>query len=149
MHGVATTALGQRVALLNAHFLFLVEQAPDNFFEWQCRIGKFGAGDRGGNDFHMLPFRMVKPDMQAFAAFFALRQMLDEQPARHTAAVHMVDGNANERRYLFRLHEIVRGGIRQRIALKRHNTLIPATAFNRWLHPVERDGKIAFAEDTK
>jgi hypothetical protein len=75
--------------------------------------------------------------------------MLDKQPASHTAAVHMVDRHANKRRYLFRLHEIVRGGIRQRIALKRHDTLIPATPLNRWLHPVEGDRKIAFAKDTK
>ena len=87
--------------------------------------------------------------MQAFAAFFAFRKMLNEQPASHTAAVHMVDRHANKRRNLFRLHEIVRGCIGQRIALKRHDTLIPATALNSGLHPVEGDGKIAFAEDTQ
>ena len=149
MDWVTAAAFGKKIALLNSHFFFFMEQAPDNFLKRKRWVGKLGGGDGRRHDFDMRPLRMVEPHMQTLAAFLTLGQMLDQQAARHTTAIDMVHGNANEGRDLFGLHEIILRRISERLALKWHDALITATTLARGLHPVKSDREIALPEDAR
>src|SRR3546814_2104653 len=61
---------------------------------------------------HMLPFRMVEPDVQSFASFLTFRKMLDQQACGKMSLPFVgAHGDPHKARYLLRLDEIMlRGG---------------------------------------
>ncbi|KAG5735833.1 hypothetical protein E4T56_gene11302, partial [Termitomyces sp. T112] len=80
------TALQGRI-FRHAHFAFLVEQAPDQFVQWQVAVRQLAIARRTGHHRHMLPMGMVKLHVQTRAPFLAIGQMLDQQATRHAMPV--------------------------------------------------------------
>merc|ERR1739841_34262 len=98
--------------------------------------------DRSGHHRDMFPFRVIQPDMEAFASFLAIGKVLYEQTRCGASIRSRRDRHADERWDLFGLDEIALAGIRQTIAFERHDALIPAPLARQ----IEGQRQIAFPE---
>src|SRR3546814_5366985 len=67
MIDIAATAPAQRRWRQHPNLLFFMEQTPDDLLQWEMWISQFLVLQRFREDMHMLPFRMVEPDVQSFA----------------------------------------------------------------------------------
>src|SRR3546814_15412152 len=77
---------------------------------------------------HMLPFRMVEPDVQSFASFLPFRKMLDQQACGKMSLPFVgAHGDPHEARDLLRLDEIMLRGGGKRGAFQRDDALITLT----------------------
>src|SRR3546814_6450188 len=79
MIDIAATAPAQRRWRQHSNLLFFMDQTPDDLLQWEMWISQFLVLQRFREDIHMLPFRMVEPDVQSFSSFLTFRQMLDQQ----------------------------------------------------------------------
>ena len=131
---------------LDADFLFLMKQTPDDFFQRQSRIGKFFGPDRARKHAHMFPIGMVKPDMQTLAPNLTFCKVLHHQAACNAAPVNMINRNADESRQLFGLVDILHRRFAQAVALQRHDPLIAPPALRLWQRPVKGDSQIALTK---
>ena len=128
MRRITPAALGERATRINPHFILFVKQPPDNFFERQRRIGQFFALYAARHHRHMLPFGMIEADMEAFAAFFTLCQMLHQNAARDAARpirpTGMPHTYTDQSWYLLGLPEIMLRRLRQAFPFERNDALI-------------------------
>ncbi len=68
---------------------------------------------------------MIEPGVESIAAVLALGQMLEEQAARDMPAIGRArDTDADQRRNLLRLDEIILRRLGERRSVERHDALI-------------------------
>src|SRR3546814_1460128 len=103
---------------------------PDVSLQLERCIIQFLVLTRFCEDMHMLPFRMVEPDVQSFASFLTFRKMLDQQACGKMSLPFVgAHGDPHKARYLLRLDEIMLRGGGKRGAFQRDDTLITLTRY--------------------